>query len=903
MPGLLLFGFGLGIFWADRIHLAPSAVSTNPDPAPALITGLIAAFLAFGLAAAGVCLVLEAPASGRMKTLACGGGGGEKFVCAACFVIAFLAGAARLDNLLAAAARDAERAEVEARTSRDMYRIVDVEVGSRRPTTWGDELILVGVTAVDGRGAVPRKLLLWIGDGQYAKNGRSGESGRDGRGVGLGGTAGGPGGGIRDGTGDEATGVGRVSRAERLLWPGALARLGLRIRPIQSRRNPGTPDRERAWARQGIGARARLVDPDWVLLLEDSESGWAAARRAQIPAARAALRSRLGERFAGSGLSTGLARALALGDRTGLSGSVRAAFRELGLSHLIAVSGLHVGLVGAIAGWITARLLTFVRLPALGRVVPFGLSLAAATGTAWFYSWFTGASISSQRAALLLAIFALARAGRRSLTPGRALVWCALVLLALGPAGLFDLGAGLSFGACAALVVGGFWRGEVATAEPVADQRARKRLAQTISEAFWVSVAVSLATAPLVLASGLPVWLGAPALNLLAIPWTGLIVIPTSLAAAIGSSWLPELALRMLLVPAHLMERAVVRLAEVQPRFDPIDGLTLWGVVAIAGLGLLAIRVGLRAFAFFGWFAIALLGAAPARHGPALHAAPRVVFFDMGQGDAALVEGESATILIDTGGGRSDDTGGGTLIRALRSLGITRLDVLVVTHGDLDHRAGAAQVMERFGVQELWLPAGGQDDDRLARLATQAERRQVSVRWLAAGAPGMDRGDLEVDILWPVPRPAPRGRSRGSLVLPSRRSRNEGSLVLRVGVAGTRILFAADIGSEVETRLIESTGLLDADVLKVAHHGSRQSTTSAFLAAVSPAYAVVSAPCDPARGLPNGGTLDRLARAGSSIWWTGRDGAVSLGLSPIRAGLDFVGWGARRRCRGRASAS
>jgi competence protein ComEC len=362
----------------------------------------------------------------------------------------------------------------------------------------------------------------------------------------------------------------------------------------------------------------------------------------------------------------------------------------------------------------------------------------------------------------------------------------------------------------------------------------------------------------------------------------------------------------MLLFPAHLMERAVVCLAEVQPRFDPIDGLPLWGAVAIAGLGLLAIRVGLRAFAFFGWFALALLGAAPARHGPAIHAAPRVVFFDMGQGDAALVEGESGTILIDTGGGRSDDTGGGTLIRALRSLGITRLDVLVVTHGDLDHRAGAAQVMERLAVQELWLPAGGQDDDRLARLATQAERRHVSVRWLEAGAPGMDRGDLEVDILWPAPRPAPPPtpgrRSRGSLDLPSRRSRNEGSLVLRVGVAGTRILFAADIGSEVETRLIESSGLLDADVLKVAHHGSRNSTTSAFLAAVSPAYAVVSAPCDPARGLPNGRTLDRLARAGSSIWWTGRDGAVSLGLSPIRAELDFVGWGARRRCRGRVSA-
>jgi len=551
------------------------------------------------------------------------------------------------------------------------------------------------------------------------------------------------------------------------------------------------------------------------------------------------------------------------------------------------------------AGWITVRLFAFGVFPSFAAVVPFGAGLAVATGSGWLYSWFTGASVSAQRAALLLAIFALARAGKRSLAPGRALVWSGLVLLALAPAGFFDLGAELSFGACAALVLGGFWRGEVMSSEPVVRQStARERFGRAMRETFWVSVAVSLSTAPLVLASGLPVSPGSPLFNLLAIPWTGMVVIPASLAAAIGSSWLPEVALGALLMPAHLMERVVVLFAEGQPRLALIDGLPLWGVAAIAGLGILAIRAGFRRLGLLGWLALAVLGAAPARHGPPVQAAPRVVFFDMGQGDAALVEGESATILIDTGGGRPGGTGGGALIRALRSLQITRLDVLVVTHGDLDHRAGAAQVMERLRVRELWLPAGGQDDDRLAALAAQAARRRISVRWLAAGARGTDRGDLEVDVLWPVAGDLPRG----SVDVPNRRSRNEGSLVLRVGVAGTRILFAADIGAEVETRLIENSDRLGADVLKVGHHGSRHSSSAAFLAAVSPVSAVVSAPCDPARGLPNGRVLERLAAVGSSVWWTGRDGAVSLNLSRAEMGLDFAGWGERRRCVGKSTA-
>ena len=815
-----------------------------------------------------------------------------------CFGLAFLSGAARLEGRLAVAARDAEWAnaewaEAERASTPSAYRIVDGSVASRRPTAWGDEVILVGVRGADGRGPVPRTLLVWMGAGDAAGAREGGLRRPD---------------SVLAGEVTQLQGR-RVERAERYLWPGIRARIGIRIRPIQSLRNPGTPDRERAWARRGIGARARLVDADWLLVLEGPGRGAARALLPEAFVARDRWRSIIAERFARSGLDTGLARALALGDRTGLSVPLRESFRNLGLSHLIAVSGLHVGLVGGLAGWLISRLLAISRLPFAGRVAPFGWSIAGATGTAWLYSWFSGASVSAQRAALLLALFAFARLAGRSLTPLRALLWSALVLLVISPAGLFDLGAALSFGACGALVLSGFWRGETFELEPNMRQIGlRARVADSIRDSFWVSVAVSLATAPLVLASGLPVALGSPAFNLVAIPWTGLVVIPAALAAAIGSGWLPEIALWALLFPAHLMSRAALVLADYQPQAVPVDGLPIWGVTGLAGLGVLAIRVQLRGFALVVWIVVAGIGAAPARHGRMIEEGPRVIFFDVGQGDAALVQGNFASVLIDTGSGPLDGTGGAALIRGLRSLGVNQLDALVITHGDLDHRAGAARVLEELRVRELWLPNGGQDDPRLTELAARAERRGVAVRWLDSSATEADRGDLAIDILWPLARASLEG-SPGPR---KRESRNEGSLVLRVGIGGARVLFTADVGSEVEVALVERAAVLDADVLKIGHHGSRHSTTSAFLEAVSPTHAVLSAPCDPARGLPNRRVLDRLVRAGVAIWWTGRDGAVSLRVTHRGVagdgrgdgdGLDLRSWGESRLCFARTSGS
>ncbi len=120
-------------------------------------------------------------------------------------------------------------------------------------------------------------------------------------------------------------------------------------------------------------------------------------------------------------------------------------------------------------------------------------------------------------------------------------------------------------------------------------------------------------------------------------------------------------------------------------------------------------------------------------------------------------------------------------------------------------------------------------------------------------------------------------------------------MVLRVMLERRVYLMAADIDLEVERELMIHSARLEADVLKIAHHGSRNSSGAEFLARVSPSIAVLSAPCDAARGLPNALALSRIRQAGAALWWTGRDGAVILNAEE-KTTIGVQSWGSPRAC-------
>jgi competence protein ComEC len=772
--------------------------------------------------------------------------------------IAFDAGSIVLAERLRESERDRTRA-IE--SGQQGLRMADARVVARRLRSWGDDIELAHVLAADGGTPLPARLLLRIADDQGTENGIE-------------------------------------SRADTRLWPGARVRLALRIQPIHGRRNPGAIDREREWARRGIAARARLVDPNWVVLRSDPSA--LTSRGARGPVRwRAEARRLIGERLGRSGDSSGLARALSLGDRAALASGIADDFRALGLSHLLAISGLHVGMVAGLLGWLTLWALVWVA-PRL--IDPFPWVLAIAALGAGGYAWLVGGSISVKRAWCCLLVVGLFALARRSPRPIELLAGIAIVLWVQEPSMVFDLGAQLSFAACLGLITAGVWRGpfvdrpdaaEVSVEASSVAQRLRSHLGLSVR----ASCAAGFGTAGVLASHGLSTAFWAPVANAIAVPWTAVVALPGSLGSALLASffelgfgsmltrdlWMTR-ALTVLLWPSGGLVDAVAWCAAHLPRSVLVASGSPFLVGVAALLGLVALRLGWIGSTVLCWILVALAGGVPRADQGRFATTPRVWFFDVGQGDAALVEGRRASILVDAGPGAPNGSGGQALVESLRALGRNEVDLFVVTHADLDHRGGAIRVLESLDVAELWLPAVGRGDGALDRLVQVARARGTGVSWRSAEAMPADRGDLRIETLWP-----PKGSNP--------RSRNAGSLVLRIRVGGRSVLFLADVDSSIEFALRrEAPQRIRADYLKVSHHGSRGGTREAFLDFVAARHAFVSAPCSSRRGLPNSETLDRIRRSGTRLWWTGRDGAVAVFPERFESKGEVVAWADPRAC-------
>lgn len=259
---------------------------------------------------------------------------------------------------------------------------------------------------------------------------------------------------------------------------------------------------------------------------------------------------------------------------------------------------------------------------------------------------------------------------------------------------------------------------------------------------------------------------------------------------------------------------------------------------------------------------------------------------DVGQGDAVAVRtGQGRWMLVDAGPGPpASDAGLEVVVPHLRRAGAARIEVLVLTHPHLDHVGGAASVLDAFPVREIWDAATVTASDAYRELLDEAERR--GVRWRAVGAGDRFRvDDVTGLVLAPAVRSGPgtvAGTPGGPILAPPRPARdpNESSVVLRLAVpGGGTALLAGDAGpgeeAWMETHWIADS--LRADVLKVAHHGSRSSTTASWLAAVRPGVALISAGEGNRYGHPHPAVLQRLESLGvETVYRTDRHGTVCL---------------------------
>lgn len=634
--------------------------------------------------------------------------------------------------------------------------------------------------------------------------------------------------------------------------PGARIRAALRLRPAGGPRNPGGRDVRRALERAGIGCVGRPLHPALQVQRADGSAGSGAALGPALEAARLDIARRL----TAAGPGGALLAALAVGAPAGLPPGTRDAFARLGLAHLLAVSGLHVGLVAMLAfGVARAALARSARLAARGDVRPAALALAVVG--AGLYALLAGWGVPVRRATVLAGALALAFVRSRPALRAEPLAAAALWVLVSAPEALFQPGAQLSFAASAALA---------SAAERPAERRGGALEGVLRTTATAVAATAPLAAHHFGLTGRSGIW--ALATNLAAVPWTACALLPAALAAAVASA-LPwaDPALR---AAAWLAARTLDAVTWADAWLPapaaraPLSPLG-WAVVATAALAALC-AAGTRARVLWVLVAAGLLRVAPAA--PIAPSPPRLVALDVGQGDALLVQGHSASLLVDAGAALPGglDRGRRQVVPALRALGVERLDWLVASHADLDHRGGLPAVLRAMPVGELWLPFGGRADPDFAALVSLAHARGVPVVERGAGSPPVRRGDLGVRALWPPASGAPGAR-------------NDASLVLLVSAGERRVLLTGDLEAEGEAGLVAAGSDLGADVLKLPHHGSRTSTGAALLRAAAPAVAIASAPRLGRHPMPHREVKSRLAAAGVSLWWTGRDGAVRVSLA------------------------
>ncbi len=558
-------------------------------------------------------------------------------------------------------------------------------------------------------------------------------------------------------------------------------------------------------------------------------------------------------------------RALILGDRSELDEDTRTAFVRTGLMHLLAVSGLHVMLVG----WLLYQVLRPVLVRAgcswkAAELLRATLTMAALV----FYMLLAGAPASVVRAVVMTGLFIAAAVFQRSSHALNTLGMAAVVLLAVRPSQLFDVGFQLSFAAVGAIVA----------LTPLFNRAwfslwKRRGTLRWVGTTVNTSLAATLGTAPLLLYHFGYVSFAGLALNVVAIPLTGFGLAAGFLMAALGG-WAPavaevfgaagEVLLRLLLYTAERGEDALGWAGLYR-----VPGAWMLGAMTAS---LVALAQWPRPRLRWRWSiaALALVAAGLWTSIGRASYAPRlgVLFFDVGQGDAALVAlPDGGHLLIDSGTRTPfSDRAERVILPHLGRHGFDRLSAVIVSHPDADHLGGLPTLLRSVPVGRVVHSGDRAGSALYAETFRLLDSLRIPHRAVHAGDTLRVGPHVTVRVLWP---PAAGGGAG---------SRNNNSLVLRLAYGQTSVLFTGDVEAEAERALIRHYGpLLASDLVKVAHHGSGTSSLPAFVEHVTAdsgrAWAVVSAARYNRFGLPDPGVLRRWYRHDARVRLTAISGA------------------------------
>jgi|CXWL01.1.fsa_nt_gi competence protein ComEC len=631
--------------------------------------------------------------------------------------------------------------------------------------------------------------------------------------------------------------------------------------------------------RQGIEAVGTVTGPEAVHLLPSaSEANWWWRGWGHIDRWRGVIRGKAIQSLAQP--ARGLFLGIVIGERGYVEEDLQEWFMTTGTIHLLSISGSHLGLIAVVVFGVTRRGLTVLpALTLLGMsrfVTPTRVAIICTWMVVTFYALLAGAELATMRAWIMicLGLATIWIGSERHLL--HALAGAAFLILLHDPRAIGDISFQLSFVSVLAII----WVVSPPSCQNVPDEQAGTKWdvwGRYVREAVVLGAAVTLVTTPLVAwyFNQVP-WLGLVT-NLVAVPFTGMILVPLGLLSAFVTLVNVTGDLPLAFIQEHLLEWMVNALhwCVMLPGSDwRVPAPPLWGM-AVFYLGV-PLVVGAMQFRYDR--AIGTVFVATALGGWILSGIPiadgdrwRVTFLDVGQGDSALLQfPDGKTVLID-GGRRYErfDMGRGVITPFLLNQGIRRLDHIIATHQQQDHVGGLPWMIRHLEVEEFWHTGIERSEPLFKELREAVAERKVQDHVAMRGEEVVRGESCRLTVLNPI-----GGQDRGGSIQSfSGTFLNNESVVVQLTCGHQSILFAADIETDGLHRLA-AMGQDLVTVLKVPHHGARSSLDRHWIALVRPRYAVFSVGRHNSYGHPVPDVVEAYSAIGSEVVRTDRDGAI-----------------------------
>ncbi len=568
--------------------------------------------------------------------------------------------------------------------------------------------------------------------------------------------------------------------------------------------------------------------------------------------------------------SFSLVKALAIGDKSSISNAQWLVLINTGTSHLMAISGLHIGLAALFAYIIFRRLTpSFIakRIPAQHVALIGGMFAAL------LYALIAGLSIPTQRAIIMLFVVSMMMLIRHNHRPIDALGFALLVVLLFDPLAVLAVGFWFSFAAVAVIFVS---LSAGVSKRHVDNDSILSKILSTLRQWVRLQLAISIFLLPLSLFMFQQVSLISPIANFLLIPYISFLVVPVVLLALVFVYPLPAIAELLFILAADMIDLAwpVLNYLSLRPYALWVQGevditvllsatAAVWLIFYVLSNSDLVAKKWFKKyhpkiiFSIFIFSATVLMLPLFVSNRHDLKSGEySVTVLDVGQGSAAVLQTRNHNIVFDAGAKFSDklDVGRSVVIPYLRSQGIKSLDYLIISHGDSDHIGGAPAIIRAYPATIIL----GQDIDNLL-----AENKQPCLEGLKWHWDGVD-----FMFLSPATNEKP---------LLSTIKRNNRSCVLHVASAFGSVLFTGDIEKKVERKLLKNyQQYLSSDILIAPHHGSNTSSSTAFIAAVDPEIVIFSAGYKNRYKLPAKKVIDRYSLSDARMVQTAQSGAINI---------------------------